>query len=91
MGTILRREAKQVVSDLMEKHGIPKAVWSIKPDGELHFLIGHRCVKLKAGAGMSYYALQGLEAQVEASIRDYHTRPDKRQVDLEELLEAEGA
>ncbi len=89
MGTIQRQEAKQVIADLMDRNRIPRSVWSITPSGELNFMIGARVVKLKAGGGMSYYALKALEANVEAAIRDYINRPDKRQIDLEELVAAE--
>ena len=88
MGTILRREAKQVISDLMDQHRVPRSVWSITPSGELNFLIGARKFTAAVGGGMSYYALRDLSQRVEAAIRDFHARPDRRQVDLEELIEA---
>lgn len=83
-----RREAMQVVSDLMDRHRVPKSIWSLTPGGELHILVGARKVEIAAKAGLSYYAMRGLEGRVEAAIRDWQNMPDRRQMDIEEVTRA---
>jgi hypothetical protein len=83
-----KREAKQVIADLMDKHRVPRSIWSLTPGGELHILIGSRKVEIATKAGLSYYAMRSLEGDVEAAIRDWQNMPDRRQMDIEDMTRA---
>lgn len=52
-------------------------------------MIGPRVVTFECSAGLSYYALRGLSERVEAAIRDYFNQPDRRQIDIEEIVKPE--
>lgn len=86
-GTIRGRETRQVVSDLMERHGVPKGVWSITPRGKLNMLVGSRCVSFDCPAGLSFYALQALCVKIEVAIREREAAMRHvGQVDLEDAI-----
>lgn len=83
--TIRTREAKQVIGDLLASRGVSKAVCKIA-GRELHMLVDGRQVTFSLKAGMSFYGLEALRAEVGRAIDDMQISRNKRQIDLEDLL-----
>lgn len=91
-GTILGRETRQVVTDLMERYGVPKSVWSITPRGKLNMLVGSRRVQFDCPAGLSFYALQALCSKIEVAIREREAAMRHvGQIDLEDAIREASA
>ena len=91
MGTITKREAKTVISDLLTSSGVPRGLWSITPAGELNILIVDRKMTFYCGAKLSYYQVKALVERVNQAIVAYKNRPDHRQIDLENCIKQAGA
>ena len=88
MGHITRRESKDVVRDVMHRCGVPSSVWHITPSGDVNLLIGERKVVFICRSKMTYYELKLLEKKIEAAAVEYRNRPDPRQIDLEDAVNA---
>lgn len=90
-GTIRTKEAKQVVGDLLVSRNVSKAVYKMKPGGELNMLVGSRQVTFQCKAGMSFYGLQALLASVNRAIDEMSIARDARQIDIEDAIRQAAA
>jgi hypothetical protein len=89
-GTIRKREAKTVVSDLLAQRGVSRALYNITPGGKLHMLIGGREVVFACGRGLTYYGLNDLLKQVNKAVDEMALKRDERQIDLEDAIKAKS-
>lgn len=86
-GTIRGRETRQVITDLMNFHKVPRSVWSITPRGKLTILVGSRAVEFDCPSGLSFYALKALCEKVEVALREREdAKRHAQQLDLEAAI-----
>lgn len=90
-GSITKREAADVIRDLLASKKVPKGLYQFKGSA-LHMLVGSRVVVVPCKAGMSFYGLQATLREVEHAIADaFRAREHRNQIDLEEVIASQSA